>query len=205
MSRKRLAPRFLAFALALAPLVGAGAAVERTAHASVSIAVTWDGLLKESSAAVVATPVESRSVWENGRIFTYTRVHVDRSIAGDIATGGDVWVRTMGGVVGKIGQIVEGEAVLAPAHASLLFLHTGPVGGFDVTARGQGQFPVVVDATGAAPPKVVRSNSVGAIVAPRLPTPATTQPRLAADVLHGRAVDDAARDIAAAWSAAHVH
>jgi hypothetical protein len=200
MSRPRLIPRVFALLVALAPL--AGATGERTAQASVSIAVTWDGLLHESSAAVVATAVESRAVWENGRIYTYTRVHVDRSVAGDVATGGDVWVRTMGGVVGKIGQIVEGEAVLAPSRSSLLFLHSGPIGAFEVTARGQGQFPIVTDAAGA-PPKVVRSHAVGAIVAPKTPTPATTPVRLAADVLHGRPVDDVAQDIAAAWSTAH--
>jgi hypothetical protein len=200
MSRPRRIPRVFALLLALAPV--AGATGERPAHASVSIAVTWDGLLHESSAAVVATPVESRSVWENGRIYTYTRLHVDRAVAGSVAAGGDVWVRTMGGIVGKIGQIVEGEAVLAPSHPSLLFLHAGPVGAFEVTARGQGQFPVVTDTSGG-PAKVVRSHAVGAIVAPKTPTPATTQLRLAADVLHGRAVDDVARDIAAAWSHAH--
>src|SRR5579872_6119804 len=91
------------------------------ARASVSIQVTWDSLLRESTAAAVVTPTDAQSVWENGRIYTYTHVHVDRAVAGELATGSDAWVRTMGGIVGKIGQRVEGEAVLAPGHASLLF------------------------------------------------------------------------------------
>ncbi len=172
------------------------------AHASVSIQVTWDGLLHDSTAAVVATTVETRSVWENGRIYTYSREHVDRAIAGELSSGADVWVRTLGGVVGKIGQMVEGEAVLSPGEAGLLFLHPGPVGAFVVTARGQGQFPVVPTVSPSdpkAPPHLVRSSAAGAMVPPATPTASP----FAADVIHGRVVDDVARDITTAWDHAH--
>src|SRR5208282_5461651 len=142
------------------------------AHASVSIQVTWDALLHESTAAVVATPTETRSVWENGRIYSYAHLRVDRAVAGELATGGDAWVRTMGGVVGKVGQLVDGEAVLGPGQSSLLFLHPGPPGAYVVTARGQGQFPLVPDATDAkAPPHLVRSTSAGALLPPRAAGP----------------------------------
>jgi hypothetical protein len=173
------------------------------ARASVSIAVSWEGLLRESSVAVVATPVESRSVWEDGRIYTYTQVRVERALAGDLKPGDGAWVRTMGGVVGKIGQLVDGEAVLNAGQSSLLFLHPGPVTQattYEVTARGQGQFPLVVDAKSG--PRLVRSTSAGALVAPRLAA-AATPPRLAADVVHGRVVDDVAREVASAWGATH--
>lgn len=177
------------------------------AGASVSIQVTWDGLLRDSNAAAIVTPTESESVWESGRIYTYTKVHVDRAIAGDLSAGADAWVRTMGGIVGKIGQRVEGEAVLAPGHASLLFLHTGgnaPAGIYQVTARGQGQFPVVAAADPAAPPHLVRSNAAGVLVAPNAVGPVAA-PVFAADVVHGRLVDDVAGDIAAAWGRTHAH
>lgn len=177
------------------------------AGASVSIQVTWDGLLRESTAAAIVTPTESQSVWEDGRIYTYTSVHVDRAIAGDLTAGTDVWVRTMGGVVGKIGQRVEGEAVLAQGHASLLFLHTGgnaPAGTYQVTARGQGQFPVVASVDPAAPPHLVRSTAAGVLVAPSVVGPVPNRV-LAADVVHGRIVDDVATDIAAAWGRTHAH
>jgi hypothetical protein len=148
---------------------------------------------------VVVTPIESRSVWESGRIYTYTRVSVDRVVAGELV-GNDAWVRTMGGVVGNIGQIVEGEAVLAPGQ-SLLFVHAGPIGALEVTARGQGQFPIV---TGDAktPARVVRSHAMGALVAPQVIV-SSAATRLAADVLHGRIVDDVAGDVAADWSRLH--
>ncbi|HEY6459409.1 MAG TPA: hypothetical protein VIY73_04635, partial [Polyangiaceae bacterium] len=153
--------RWLVGAWALLVLLVAG-----DTRASVSIAVTWDGLLGESTAAVMATPIESRTVWENGRIYTYTRVHVDRAVAGELGAGAEPWVRTMGGVVGKVGQLVDGEAVLVCGQQSLFFLHPGVSGTYLVTARGQGQFPVVAGA--GAPPHLVRSTAAGALVAPRL-------------------------------------
>jgi hypothetical protein len=191
----------------LAASVTVAALAASDAGASVSIQVTWDGLLRESTAAAIVTPTDSRSVWENGRIYTYTQVHVDRAVAGDLTTGDAAWVRTMGGVVGKIGQRVEGEAVLAPGHASLLFLHTGgtaPAGIYQVTARGQGQFPVVKAEDPAAAPHLVKSNAAGVLVAPQTvgPVPA---PVFAADIVHGRLVDDVAADVVAAWGRAHAH
>jgi len=173
------------------------------ARASVSIAVSWEGLLHESSAAVLVVPLEGQSVWENERIYTYTRVRVDRVLAGGLTAGDQAWVRTMGGVVGQTGQLVEGEAVLTRGEASLLFVHSipgRPAGTFDVTARGQGQFPVVVD--DGSPPRLVRSNTIGALVPPRVLKALPSGP-LAADVVHGRAVDDVARDVLTAWSRTH--
>ena len=70
-----------------------------------------------------------------------------------------------------------------------------------MTDRGQGQFPVVTD-----DPKqvahIVKSHSVGMLVAPRVVATAAA-PRLAAEVLHGRPVDDVVQEIVAAWGAAH--
>jgi hypothetical protein len=189
-------------ALAVLPLASMAAA--RDAHASVSIAVTWDGLLGESTVAVVARALDTHAAWENGRIYSYTRVRIDRAVAGDMAAGGEAWVRTMGGVVGNIGQIVEGEAVLMPGDQSLLFLRQGPAGSYEVTARGQGQFPVVAtDAKDAKlPPFVVRSHTAGALVQPQLVV-STAAVHLAADTLHGRSVDEAAKVIASDWSRMH--
>src|SRR5512135_3022274 len=96
------AARLLLVLVAL--IVGAPAA-----RASVSFTVVLDALVEESSAACVVTPVEAKSVWENGRIYTYTRVRVERTLAG-AASGAEVWVQTMGGSVGDIGQLVDGEA-----------------------------------------------------------------------------------------------
>jgi hypothetical protein len=169
------------------------------ARASVSLEVAWEDLVRESTSAAVVTPVDSRSVWEDGRVYTYTHVHVDRAVAGDLGTGDHAWVRTMGGVVGTIGQLVEGEAVLAKGRPSLLFLRPGPAGTLRVTARAQGQFPVVADPDPTRPAHLVRSNATGAL----LPARAVPAPPLARDMLHGRIIDDAAREIVTAWGRVH--
>ncbi len=198
----------LALVAACAVVVGVAA----EAGASVSLPVTWDALVRESTASVIVSPRESSAVWEGGRICTYTHVHVERALAGELATGADAWVRTLGGVVGKVGQVVDGEAVFSPGRSSLVFLRPTGAGAFDVTARGQGQFPVVPGTDTAHSPTLMRSHSAGlvlereAVVRSTSPAGATVvAPVLATDVLHGRLVDDAARDVASAWTAAHAH
>jgi hypothetical protein len=202
--RMRTGTLTLVCALAITTIPLAGAFIASDARASVSLAITWDGLLRDSIAAAIVTSVDSRSVWEDGRIYTYTRVRVDLPVAGDLGAGAERWVRTMGGVVGRVGQLVEGEAVLAPGEPSLLFVRPGPVASLEVTGRGQGQFPVV-PADGNVAAHVVRSHAVGMLVMP--PSVGTVgapaPPRLAADVLHGRLVDEVEHAVVADWSRAH--
>jgi hypothetical protein len=188
-------------AATLVMAVATSAVAPREAGASVSIPVSWDGLLQASTEAVVATPADARSDWENGRIYTYSRVHVDRAIAGALAAGADAWVRTMGGIVGDTGQRVEGEAQLVPGQPSLLFLQPGPSGSFHVTARAQGQFPVIA-ASEQTPAYVVRSGAIGALV-PRHVQPPSVPALLASEALHGRTVDDAVRQVLSAWNRTH--
>jgi hypothetical protein len=201
--RSRPRPRAVALAVALCSLP-ASLLIAGDAPASVSIAATWDGLIQNSSAAIVGTAAEAKPVWESGRIYTYTQFHVSRSVAGDVGTGGDVWVRTMGGVVGNVGQIVEGEATFAPGESSLLFLRPGPTGSYVVTSRGQGQFPVAAGDP-KTPPRIMQNHAVGMLLPPKPQPAATTPARLATDVMAGRPVDDVAKDIVAAWGPAHAH
>lgn len=187
---------FLACALSVAP----------TARASVSYAVVFDALLEESSAACVATPIEVKSVWESGRIATYTRVHVERVLSGTLAS--EVWIKTMGGAVGDIGQMVEGEAVLRPGQTSVLFVSMY-AGSLVVTARGQGQFAIVKDSSGVL--RLRKNMHAGALLAPNAttlarirsisPSPAAASP--AADVLDGKSIDEAAVAITSAWQRTH--
>ncbi len=170
----------------------------RDARASVSVAVTYEGLLRDSNSVVVATAVEQRSVWEGERIYTYSRLHVDTSVAGELKPSEETWVRTLGGAVGKIGQIVDGEAVFTVGRPSLVFLHRDRSGTYVVTARAQGQFGLYVDEQSAV--HVRKSNAMGALFAPK---GANANLPLASDVIHGRAMNDAAQDIAAAWTRVH--
>jgi hypothetical protein len=184
-------------------LAEAGITPVRDAKASVSIAVSWDALLGASTAAAIVSPAESHAVWEGGRIYTYTRVHVDRSIAGDLSTGSDTWIRTRGGTVGHVGQQVEGEASLAVG-SSLVFLRPAATSSssYEVTARAQGQFPVTAADDPSAPAHVAPSRGCGMLVPRAIPTPQLPA-KLASEVLANRTVDDAAGAIAAAWSSAH--
>jgi len=198
---RRFARRAAMILLAFSCTVFAAA----TSHASVSIAVSWDGLLRESSSACIVTAVDAHGAWENGRIYTYTHVHIDRAVAGSLATGDDVWVRTMGGVVDDIGQRVEGEATLAPGQSSLLFLRPGlstvVAHSFEVTARGQGHFPLQA-ADHKLPARIAPGYALGLLVRPRV-IQSDASPRLAAEVLLGRTVDEAVREVSAAWNQMH--
>jgi len=115
------------------------------AEASVSIALSLDELLEASELAVVAVATERRSRWEkvgsSKRIVTYTKIEVTRSAWGTASS--PLWVRTLGGVVGKIGQYVSGEARIALGSSSLLFLRRSADEPWVVTGRAQGHYPVV--------------------------------------------------------------
>ncbi len=52
------------------------------AAASVSIAVGFDQLVKDADSVVLVTAGDGQSAWEDGRIVTYTKVHVDQGVAG---------------------------------------------------------------------------------------------------------------------------
>ncbi len=176
------------------------------ARASVSYTVLLDALVQESTAACLETPIESKSVWEGGKIVTYTRVHVDRLLAGSLPS--EIWVQTLGGVVGEIGQQVEGEAVLRAGRQSLVFV-SAYQSGWVVTARGQGQFPVAADASGTL--RVHKNLNAGALLPPRETTLArirgATSYALAAapagDALDGKSISDAATEISGAWRRTH--
>jgi hypothetical protein len=191
---------FLVFALLLL--------IHPRAQASISVAVAFDALVKESTSVALVTPLEQKSVWENGRIFTYTRVHADNGVAGEVATGDEAWIRTMGGVVGHIGQLVDGEPVLTVGRPSLLFLCPGPPGSLEVTARAQGQYAVTLD-DATKTQRLLRSSGAGVILpakgAQAAPvTGATaTAPALAHEILQNRRVEDGLRDIGAAWKRLH--
>ena len=210
--------------LLVAPLLTSAVTFSSRGEASVSIAVSVQGLVKSSTAVAIVTATETRNGYEGSRIFTYTHVKVDRPIAGDLGTGADAWVRSEGGIVDHVGMHVDGEPALAVGKSSLVFLlpamnngTTAVPGLYEVTARGQGQFPVVIDApTGRA--RVIKSSSAGVVLKPKTTAMSDTGPtnasstsaslsspnlRLAAEALHNREIDDVARDIAHEWATCH--
>lgn len=185
-------------ALTLAPLaapVTAGAAtfVALTgatiqADASLHLEVTLEHLVKISDVAIEGTPEEARSLWEEvpgggRRIVTYTRVHVAQKAYGEASP--DVWVRTMGGQVGDVGQKVEGEAQLVPGERSVLFLKASAEGPLRVVEMAQGQYLVKredkVD-------RLLLSPYLGKVIPSRDPK---ERDRSARVLLHGRPLGEA--------------
>jgi hypothetical protein len=176
-------------------------AFAKASDASVAIAVSFDDLVRAATAVAVVTPVEQRSVWDGGRIYTYTHVRSTSIVAGEMSD--DAWIQTMGGVVGDIGQSVEGEATFVVGSPSLLFLErrggTAASTVFRVTARGQGQFGIV---TGDEMIRLAARGDIGLLMPNR---PLDQRSRLlASDVLANRPMEDAVRQIVSAWQRLHV-
>lgn len=134
-------------------LLGAGSATlafSEPAHASVARAVTMSALVKQSRSVVLATPLSARSEWAtiggSRRIITITRVRIDEHVARNAPESSEVLVRTLGGRVGKLGQVVHGEAELRSERACMLFLHDAESGLSTVTAMAQGHYPLLLEA-----------------------------------------------------------
>jgi hypothetical protein len=151
-------PWLLAGALAVAALVCApdspwsGPSV---AEARVSLAHTLPSLVDAAPWSVIGVPGESRSAWEalpgGRRIVTYTKVEIVETVYGSrqelTKKGKTVWVRRLGGAVGKIGQQVAGEATLVSGKPALLFLAKSRDGVLSVAGAAQGHFPLAVPAS----------------------------------------------------------
>jgi hypothetical protein len=136
------------------------------AHAALSVAYTLDELVEVTPRVMVAKAVERRSVWEKiggaKRIVTYTRLTRSESVYGDAPS--ELWVRTLGGAVGKIGQHVAGEARFRLGHESLVFLTQTDGGTYVVAGAAQGHYPIVADADDSSVRKLALSPNRGEII-----------------------------------------
>ena len=182
----------------------AWAASSPPARASVSLTVVFDALVEESTAAAVVTPIAARSVWEAGRIVTYTHVRVDETLAG--AIGADAWLRTLGGEIGDVGQQVEGEATFESGRRYVVFVKPQIAGSMSVVSRAQGEFPLEANASRIVarlrplplPPRA------DAVARARQRAPEIAQAAMpAATVLAGQSMQDARVLIQGAWARTH--
>lgn len=172
------------------------------AGASTSIALTVKELAASSDAIVRVTQLERSSAWEEGRIVTTSKVRVDRVVAG-ATPGSELSIRTLGGVVGEIGQYVEGEADLGPGEQAVLFVSPLRAGTttMRVIGRAQGRWSIARDARAN---EIVRVRGPGRLVERRVDGAGTVRAaaRLAA-TLDGSLVDEATSEAAREWGAAH--
>jgi hypothetical protein len=109
-------------------------------------------LLYDSRHVVVGTPTDLSSQWEvvgrRSRIVTYTVLQVEQLLDGSSPRTSELVVRTLGGSVGDIGQIVPGEAVLRRGVRSTVFAQAISEDVFAVAGMAQGHYPLAADARG---------------------------------------------------------
>jgi len=178
--------------------VGGALAMSSPADASVSVALSMDDVAKGSSAVVRATPLDQTSAWENGRIVTSTRLHVDKVVAGEAPSSAEIHVRTLGGIVGDIGQIVEGEAQFnnaAKIPCLIFLLPQGDRAHFVVNGRAQGQLLFSKDVKTSK--EIVRIVKAGALL------PRRTQITTPVAALDGRDADEVTNEAKSAWERTH--
>jgi hypothetical protein len=113
--------------------------------AGTAVGVTLPDLVRRSSVVAFSRSLEVSSRWEeiggSRRIVTYQRVWFDELLFGQPSSP-ELWVRTLGGRIGDLAQIVHGEAELRIGDPCLLFVHPGRDGVPVVTELAQGHFPL---------------------------------------------------------------
>ncbi len=135
------------------------------AQAGLARAVPLAELLKRSQRVVLGLPLDAFSRWETlggrRRIVTYTQLQVEHDLdekRGDV----EYLVRTLGGRVGDIGQVVHGEARLERRQHGVVFLRPDDAGILHVTELAQGHYPLRAGASGV--PRLYPDSQLGELV-----------------------------------------
>lgn len=122
------------------------------AHSGAAVAVSLSELVHSSQHIVVATAREATSAWERlgggRRLVTYSRLEVHQPLDGRDPSSADLYVRTLGGQLGDVGQIVFGEATLSHGELCVVFLREAEPALFSVCAMAQGHYPLRRDDKG---------------------------------------------------------
>jgi hypothetical protein len=127
----------------------AAMASPRVASATMARAIRLPELVGLSRFALVGTATDAYSRWETvgktRRIVTYVRLEVTQPIDGRPPPDTSLMVRTLGGRVGDIGQLVHGEARFELGAASVVFVAPDTDGVLGITAMAQGHYPLQLD------------------------------------------------------------
>jgi hypothetical protein len=130
--------------LTLLGLGWAASVFTRPAQATLVRGLTLETLATRSHRIFVGTAVHSSSRWEDGRgrrrIVTDTRVRIESTFSGPTAEP-EVLIRTEGGRVGRIGELVFGEPELVLNAACVLFT-VAAQGVHHVLGMAQGHYPL---------------------------------------------------------------
>ena len=129
--------------------IGSGVAVSAVgapASATVVRSLSLPSLVHGSRRIVVVTALGSASHYEElgrrRRIVTDTRVRVDEGIAKTDGLDSELMVRTLGGSIADVGELVHGQAQLVLGEPCVAFLLQGPDGLHYVNGMAQGHYPL---------------------------------------------------------------
>ena len=135
------------------------------AQASLARAVKVEELVARSRHVLLGEPLDAESVWEQAgqrkHIVTYTRVRALELFAGADPAQDELMVRTLGGRVGDVGELVHGEAILTLGTRSVVFMMPTR-SALGVTAMAQGHYPLKRDKLGVE--RLLRSPQAAEVV-----------------------------------------
>src|SRR5690349_12200304 len=123
--------------LAVALLVAA-----RPALAAQAVAVSIEELARTSDAVVRGKVVDATARWNDERLRIFTIVELERTAVLRGRAPFRVRVAVPGGVVGRVGQRVDGAPVFARGEEVVLFLRRSAGDAFGVNGLAQGKFTV---------------------------------------------------------------
>ena len=152
------APSLLAFSTVMF-------ATTMSAHATIMVRRSIDDLTRDADVVAVATAGGAHASWSDGHIVTDVSVQLDRVVRGT-PEASTVTVRLPGGMIGDVGQRVEGAASLEAGNRYVLFLHRDVPGRYFTVSMSQGVLPV----QGGV--RVMPAPASGATVVDRAATPA---------------------------------
>src|SRR3954466_7081425 len=104
----------------------AASAFGARASATIVRAMSLPALVQGSRRILVITPLSAESHFEDlgrrRRIVTDTRVRVEEAVAKGEGADSELMVRTLGGSIDKLGELVHGQARLVLGQACVAFL-----------------------------------------------------------------------------------
>lgn len=131
----------------LGVIVAAGL-IPRWAGATTARGLTLEALSKKSQHIVVGTPLASsvrhETIGGQRRIVTETRFGIDDEVV-DAPGDSEILVRTLGGILDGVGELVHGEAELVLNERSVVFLHARADGVLWMQGMAQGHYPLLLE------------------------------------------------------------
>jgi hypothetical protein len=139
-------------------LLGSGAAAAlgvfspTRAGASLARGLSLEELVRAAARGVVGVPLASECRYADfggqRAIVTDTRVGVDEHFFARVPESSELILRTLGGIVGDLGERVDGQAVLRLGEPCVIFSSLSRENVEFVTGMAQGHYPLRADARG---------------------------------------------------------